>query len=174
MKGAVKTKMSLYCLTVDISGAFDNIVHSQALLSLASSSVNPSVLSLLFSWYSKSKIQVTGNGQISDLVKINKGVRQGAVLSPSIFKCVLALCLRPLRSSVFYGNIGLSSIAYADDILFVARTRCGLLSNFTILTNELSKIGLSVNASKCEFICFNSPYAVALFVTGLQFYHVLL
>ena len=32
------------------------------------------------------------NGQISDPVKINKGVRQGAVLSPSIFKCVLALC----------------------------------------------------------------------------------
>ena len=41
MKDAVKTKMSLYCLTVDISGAFDNIVHSQALFSLASSGVNP-------------------------------------------------------------------------------------------------------------------------------------
>ncbi|XP_065582495.1 zinc finger protein 28-like [Artemia franciscana] len=42
--------MSLYCLTVDISGAFDNIVHSQALFSLASSVVNPSVLCLLSSW----------------------------------------------------------------------------------------------------------------------------
>ena len=98
MKDAVKTKMSLYCLTVDISGAFDNIVHSQALFSLASSGVNPSVLSLLSS---KFKIQVTWNGQISDPLKINMGVRQGAVLSPSIFKCVLASCLRPLISSVF-------------------------------------------------------------------------
>ena len=111
MKDAVTTKMSLYCLTVDISGAFDNIVHSQALFSLVSSGVNPSVLSLLSSCQSKSNIQVTWNGQISDPVKINKGIRQGAVLSPSIFKCVLASCLRPLRSSVFYGNIGLSSIA---------------------------------------------------------------
>ena len=88
------------------------------------------------------------------------------VLPPSIFKCVLASCLRPLRSSVFYGNIGLSSIAYADVVLLVVETRRGLLANFTILTNELSKIGLSVNASKCEFICFNSPYAVTPFVTG--------
>ena len=31
MKDAVKSKMFLYCLTVDCSGAFDNIVHSQAL-----------------------------------------------------------------------------------------------------------------------------------------------
>ena len=62
MKDAVKMKMSLYCLTVDISGAFDNIVHSQALFSLASSSVNPSVLCILSSWYSKSEFQVTRNG----------------------------------------------------------------------------------------------------------------
>ena len=122
-KDAVKTKMSLYCITVDISGAFDNIVHSQALFSFASSGVNPSVLSLLSSWYSKSKIQVTWNGQISDPVNINKGVRQGAILSLSIFKCVLVSCLRPLRSSVLYGNIGLSCIAYADDVFLVARTR---------------------------------------------------
>ena len=88
------------------------------------------------------------------------------MLSPSIFKCVLALWLRPLKTSVFYGNIGLSSVAYADDVLLVARTRRGLLSNFTMLTNKLSKIGLSLNASKCEFICFNSPYAVAPFVAG--------
>ena len=59
-----------------------------------------------------------------------------------------------------------SSIVYADDALLVGRTPRGLLSNFTILTNELSKIGLSVNASKCEFICFNSPYPVAPFVAG--------
>ena len=106
MKDTVKTKMSLYCLTVDISGTFDNVVHSQALFSLVFSGVNPSVLCLLSSWYSKSKFQVTWNGQISDPVKINKRVRQGAVLSPSIFKCVLASCLGPLKSSVFYGNIG--------------------------------------------------------------------
>ena len=93
--------MSLYCRTVDISGAFDNIVHSQALFAFASSVVNPSVLCLLSAWYSKSEIQVTWNGQISDPVKINKGVWHGAMLSPSIFKCVLALCLRPLKISVF-------------------------------------------------------------------------
>ena len=51
----------------------------------------------------------------------------------------------------FKGNIGLSSVAYADNVLLLARTRRGLLSNFTILTNELSKIGLSVNASKYEY-----------------------
>ena len=71
MKDTVKMKISLYCLTVDIFGGFDNVVHSQALSSLASPGVNPSVLCLLSSWYSKSEIQVTWNDQISDPVKIN-------------------------------------------------------------------------------------------------------
>ena len=79
--------------------------------------------------------------------------------------CLHRACVH-LEVLFFYGNIGLSSIAYADDVLLVSRTSRGLLSNFTILTNELSKIGLIVNASKCEFICFNSPYAVAPFVAG--------
>ena len=96
----------------------------------------------------------------------NRQVATSALLSSSIFKCVLASCLLPLKSSVSYGNIGLSSVAYADDILLVARTHRGLIFNFTILTNELSKIGLSVNVSKCEFICFNCPYVVAPSVAG--------
>jgi len=61
MKEDVKTKMSLFCLTVDISGAFDNILHSQTLFSLASSGVNPSVVCFLSSCYSKSEIQVMPN-----------------------------------------------------------------------------------------------------------------
>ena len=74
---------------------------------------------------------------------------------------MFAHILRLLKSSVFYGN---TSVTHADDVLLVAWNRRGLLSNFTILTNELSKIGLSVDASKCEFICFNSPCSVAPFV----------
>ena len=79
---------------------------------------------------------------------------------------MLASFLRPLKSFVSYRNIGLSSVLYADDVRLVARTYRGLLSNFTIFTNKLLKIGPSVNASKCEFICFNSPYAVAPFIAG--------
>ena len=79
--------------------------------------------------------------------------------------CLHCACV-PFEVLFFYSNIGFSSIAYADDVLLVAPTCRGLLSNFTILTNELSKIGLSVNASKFEFICFNSPHAVAPFVPG--------
>ena len=148
--------------------AFDNIVNPQAVFSIASSGVNPTVLCLLSYWYSKSEIQVIWNGQISDPVKINKGVRQGAVLSPSIFKCVLASCCVPLKV-LFFTIILVCLMLHMQTTFYLLPTRRGLLYNFTILTNELSKIGLSVNASKCEFICFSSPYAVALPVTGTAF-----
>ena len=46
MQQAVAQRSPLYCLTVDISSAFDNVIHSNALFSLAVSGVNLSIVSI--------------------------------------------------------------------------------------------------------------------------------
>ena len=80
------------------------------------------------------------------------------MLSPSIFKCVLASFLQRLQPSIFYNDIlGISHIAYADDVLLLSRTKHSLTTNFDRLSATLSTEGLSVNACKCEFLCFGSP-----------------
>ena len=47
MKQAVAQKSPLYCLTGDISSAFDNVIHSNALFALAASGINLSIVSVL-------------------------------------------------------------------------------------------------------------------------------
>ena len=54
-------------------------------------------------------------------------------------------------------NLGISHIAYADDVLLLSRTKHSLITKFDRLSTALSRVGLSVNASKCEFLCFGSP-----------------
>ena len=98
------------------------------------------------------------DGTVGEYIPVKKGVRQGAVLSPSIFKCVLASCLRRLQPSFFYNdNLGISHVAYADDVLLLSWIKHSLITNFDRLSAALSRVGLSVNASKCEFLCFGSP-----------------
>ena len=161
LKEAFAQKRSLYCCTVDISGAFDNVVHAQALHSLACSGVNYSVISTLRYWYDNSYVRIKWLSNTSDSVAVRKGVRQGGVLSPYIFKCVLATCLKHLSPTVFFRDIGVSYIAYADDVLLVSFSRRGLAQNFRKLSSLLSDIGLSVNMGKCEFMCFNSSISVS-------------
>ena len=158
MKQSISQKSPLYCLTVDISSAFDNVTHSYALFSLASLGVNLSIVSVLKYWYAIFSVRVKWNGTVGEYIPVKKGVRQGAVLSPSIFKCVLASCLQWLQPSIFYNdNLGISHVAYADDVLLPSRTKHSLITNLYRLSAALSTVGLSVNASKCEFLCFGSP-----------------
>ena len=125
--------------------------------SLAASGVNLSIVSVLKYWYANSSVRVKWNGAVGEYIPVKKGVRQGAVLSPSIFKCVLASCLQRHQPSIFYNdNLGISHVAYADDVLLLSRTKNSLITNFYRLSAALSTVGLSVNASKCEFLCLGS------------------
>ena len=108
--------------------------------------------------YANSSVEVKWNRTVGEYIPVKKGVLQGAVLSSSIFKWVLALCLQQLQLLIFYNdNLGISHIAYADDVLLLSRTKHSLITNFDQLSATLSIVGLSVNASKCEFLCFGSP-----------------
>ena len=132
MKQAVARKGPLYYLTVDISSTFDNVINSNALFSLAASGVNLSIVSVLKYWYANSSVRVRWNCSAGEYIPVKKGVRQDGVLSPSIFKCVLASYLQP---SIFYNdNLGISHTAYADDVLLLSRTKHSLITNFDRLS----------------------------------------
>ena len=66
--------------------------------------------------------------------------------------------------SVFYNNnLGISHIAYDDDVLLLSRKKHSLIANFDLLSATLSTVGLSVNATKCEFCAWEystSPNAI--------------
>ena len=138
---------SLFIVSVDISGTFDKIVHSQALYSLLKTGVNLSVVKLLGYWQSLANVRIKWNNDVSNPISVRRGVRQGGVLSPNIFNFVLGGCLCSLSPSYFYKDLGISHIAYADDVLLVSRTRQGLINNLKKLSSALSKVGLSINNS---------------------------
>ena len=71
--------------------------------------------------YNQSKCAVIVNGKISEWFEVMTGVRQGCLLSPSLFNLFLDMLelvmkdVRNLDSGVRIGHMHLNNIRYADD-----------------------------------------------------------
>ena len=142
----------LYFCSLDLSKAFDSVVHSQALFSLLKCGVNVSIVSLLKSWYGHSFLYVKSSPSDPSILKIT--IRQGGVLSPSIFKICIADILNSLPTTYLLGSSNVSYLAYADNILLISRTKSGLSTSVCSISTAFSNVGLTLNPDKCEFLNF--------------------
>ena len=95
-------------------------------------------------------------------IPIRRGVRQGAVLSPSIFKLCISSVLSYIPPTCILNYVNISYLAYADDILLISRTKKGLSLSVSTVASKLYAIGLSLNLSKCEYLSFNSNITTPL------------
>ena len=100
------------------------------------------------------------NGRIrgSRRFDIQRGVKQGDVLSPLLFNAGVEAALRKWKIRVVGKGIyvddgeALTNIRYADDIMLFATSPEDLLFMITALKEELARIGLSLNASKTKVL----------------------
>ena len=79
--------------------------------------------------YSKQQVNVKWYNNLSDSFSIKNGVKQGAVLSSSLF-CVYAdslfNILRKKRTGCWIDNVFVGIVGYADDLLLLSPTMDGL------------------------------------------------
>ncbi len=90
----------------------------------------------------------------SDLFEVANGVKQGCILSPSIFNIIMSDLEDLLRSTqgVQTGNIQIKGLFYADDIVLFAETEDGLQSMLNIADKFANKWGLKFNEKKSKIM----------------------
>ena len=120
---------NVYACVMDMTKAFDNVKHSTLFWKLEEKGIPAIFLRLLIVMYSKQQANVKWNNNISDTFQIRNGVKQGAVLSPSLF-CVytdsLFGILRKKRTGCWIDNMFVGIVGYADDLLLLSPTMDGL------------------------------------------------
>ena len=95
----------------------------------------------------------------SNWVKLEKGVRQGCVLSPLLFSLYteeLAASIRNTGYRVRIGDSRLGVLIYADDVVLIADEEATLqdMLNVDSFGNEFSS---SFNSIKCWVLIVNKP-----------------
>ena len=98
-------------------------------------------------------------------IPVRRGARQGAVLSPYIFKLCISSDLSSILRTCTLNSVNISYLTYItfnQDILLISRTKKGLSLSVSMVASKLRAIGNSLTLSECEYLSFNSDITTPL------------
>ena len=150
-----------FCCYVDFKKAFDSVNRERLWDKLARYGINGPFLSTLQSLYEEYQCCVEVNGNCTPWFEVNNGVKQGCILSPSLFNLYINDLLKKLGRlgfGVHVGcdgrEVGVPALAFADDIALVAPTPNALQSMLTTLEEWCMNNGIAINISKTKIMHF--------------------
>ena len=143
---------------MDFKSAFNTVWRKALIYKLLTFGIAGNFLSVLRSMYDEVSYCVKINGGVTDKIKSNVGVKQGCVLSLTLFNLYLAdLPLvfdnhcDPIRN--FDTNI--KCLMFADDIVLMSETADGLQNCINRLQGYCNKWKLTLNTKKKQVLIFN-------------------
>ena len=144
----------------DVNRAFDSSVHAQILLEAYKQGLNLCIVRVVYYMYNnlRAQIKIPSSPAESVVVPVRKGVRQGSVVSPTLYNNSVLPAQAQVATSCVSKGIDVSLITYADDLLNLNRSADRLSKNFDVLSRAYNKIGLSFNVSKSAILFFNARY----------------
>ena len=114
---------------------------------------------VLVNWYDKLSAVVRWNSAISQPFAVKLGVRQGRVLSPSMYNVIINVIivnLKLLDVGCHVDGVSLGCLLYADDIILLAPSVQGLQIMLNLCYNTSLNLGLTFNPMKCYCISFGA------------------
>ena len=146
---------------IDLSKAFDTLIHSILLDKLSHYGVNGVAKKLLQSYLSNRHQVVDFNGSTSDTLEIKTGVTQGSVLEPFLFSVYINDL--PTCTDIF------NMIMYADDTTLFCDINGNPADEHLLnmesckITDWLSANKLSLNVNKTKCMIFHSDKKTVLY-----------
>ena len=168
-------------LSVDFSGAFDNVNHEFLFQTLKCLGLDSHFVSVLQAMYAGATSRLRINGELTDPFCIGRSVRQGCPLSALLFAVVLCPLLLRLQRHLLGLQLARSCLkvsAYADDAFAVLRSNSEVTSLNLAFQEFAAASGLAVNPQKCAVLAVGSwdctqdigfPYVANMRVLGVEF-----
>ncbi|KAF7245372.1 Low-density lipoprotein receptor-related protein 5 [Varanus komodoensis] len=157
MEKAGEFQKNIYFCFIDCAKAFDCVAHNKLWQVLKEMRVPDHLICLLRNLYAGQEATVrTGHGT-TDWFKIEKGVRQGCILSPCLFNLYAEHIMRkagldesPVGIKIAGRNI--NNLRYADDTTLMAESEEELKNLLMRVKEESAKVGLKLNIKKTKIM----------------------
>ena len=155
MEKARERNIDMHYNFIDFKAAFDTIWREALWKMLKSIGIHSKIVDVIKSMYDNSECALTIDGNLTSWFKVNVGVRQGCLLSPTLFNIFLEFVFDELKSLdenfVIKNDISID-IRYADDSTLLS----AIFEKLAISTAELEtaclKWGMKINVGKCKII----------------------
>jgi ribonuclease HI len=144
-----------FCIVVylDIEGAYDCVWHEALVFKMKKLGFNDQILKWIRNYLWGRTMRVRVGNKLSREIYLDRGLPQGAALSPMLFNIMLHDLPETLGS--------VEVVSYADDITITARgeslqeTKATLQQYVNELGDWLNKWRFKLNAAKCSFQVFS-------------------
>lgn len=147
-----ENKGKLYCFFVDFSSAFDTILRKAMIYKMACTGVSSKFLNVLKSYYEGTSAVVWSKDGVTDSFDTTMGLRQGCVLSPTMFSLFINDLPGALEGGCNFGGEKVNVLMYADDIVLMSPTATGLQHMIKNLEVYCKTWNLQVNLSKSKIM----------------------
>ena len=140
----------LFTCFIDYSKAFDKVHHEQLIQCLEKIGVDGKDIRVIANLYWHQKAAIRIQNQLSPFTSIQRGVRQGCVLSPYLFNIYTEFIFRECNElqGINIHGLNINNLRYADDTALITENQENLQRVVTKVREESSKAGLEMNVKK--------------------------
>jgi hypothetical protein len=159
MDQAKKKKKPLYMAFVDLRKAYDTVWRGGLWSCLEKKGLGGKFLNIVKELYKDHSRRVRTVGGMTDWIRCNKGVKQGCVLSPMLFALYVADIGERMQENmkgVHIGNIKVSGLFFADDLIVFAESERDLRDQLGLLHMYTTQKRLQINFAKTEIMKMNT------------------
>jgi hypothetical protein len=149
----------LYLCFVDFQKAFDRVLRGLLMERLAALGIHGEMIHALGNMYWHVTLQTKSQHELGTPFLSTTGVKQGDLLSPLLFGLFIDefeewLATRLLATRVEVEGSLIRMLLYADDMVLIATSPCGLQQQLDLLFEFCTRKGLKVNLETTEIVVY--------------------
>ena len=152
---AKSKKEKAHLAFLDISKAYDSVNREVLWQRLSSIGIKGDFLSSLKALYTGDCIDCMVNGLLTRPIFLRRGLRQGCSLSPMLFALYISGVGADITSSSVgftIGNVTVSGLLFADDIVLVSKSAEGLKSLLGVVKSGFDSLKLLISYDKSQIV----------------------
>lgn len=151
---------NIYLAFIDLEKAFDSIPRRLVWRSLEKRKVDSFLRRSITSLYRHTRNYIRTNNADSEEFTTGEGLRQGSVLSPTLFNLILDDVTKEVENEVGKVLVGyrnmepvyLAQCAFADDLMICAKSEKELQRNLEVWNAALKQRNLKINLEKTKIM----------------------
>lgn len=149
-------KKKLYVFFVDFKAAFDTISHESLFYKLHALGLSSKLIRILRGLYKNTRSAIWNGDKISNFFEVCSGVKQGCLLSPTLFALFVNDLYDYLPGGIKVKAETIKLLMYADDLTLIAEDETTLQKMINKLEDYCKLWNLVVNLNKSKLLVFRN------------------